>query len=171
MHPPAGPAAPSEPTPHDREGDDRLRETGTLALYALVTLAADLTALPSTASRTVVLGTLGATAVGLGLAHWYAYTLSTTFVRHGLHLGEIVLGLRQLATTVAIALALAIPFMLLPVPAAFTLARWEVTLGTGGVAYLIARWRGASRVTALAYAAVALLIGVSIIAIEAVLHH
>ena len=147
------------------------RETATLAFYTLITLAAELATLSQATSRGDAVAALWATAIGLGLAHWYATTLSTTLVHHGVDARQILLGLRQVATTSVVAAALTLPFLVLPAPTAFVVARWEVTLGSGGVAYLIAVRRGASRATALASAGVALAIGLTVILVKAALVH
>jgi hypothetical protein len=146
------------------------REAVTMVLYVSVVEIAELAAIPEQHfSDGHVTGPVGAsllavvwgTAVGLAIAHWFAFRLAAPAFR-----GErptrldTYIGLAQVGAAMLVALVSSIPVLL------FSDVRAQETTGDvpalviGFVGYLLARYTGRSRLTSLFYAATALALGV-----------
>jgi hypothetical protein len=146
------------------------REAVTMVLYVSVVEIAELAAIPEQHFATGrVSGPVGAsllaivwgTAVGLAIAHWFAFRLAAPAFR-----GErptrldSYIGLAQAGGAMLVAAVSSIPVLL------FSDLRAQETTGDvpalviGIVGYLIARSTGRSRLTSVFYAATALALGV-----------
>jgi hypothetical protein len=156
-----------------------LREATTMILYVSVVEIAELAALPETHfSNGRVTGAVGGqllaivwgTAVGLALAHWFAFRLAAPAFRgeHPSYL-DTQIGLVQLAGAVLVAALSSVP------PLVFSGVRAQETTGdvpallVGVLGYLIARHSGSSRVAAVAYGATGCAIGVVVALIKSAL--
>jgi hypothetical protein len=155
----------------DREARTEIfREAVTMVLYVSVVEIAELAAIPEQHFATGrVSGPVGAsllaivwgTAVGLAIAHWFAFRLAAPAFR-----GErptrldSYIGLAQAGGAMLVAAVSSIPVLL------FSDLRAQETTGDvpalviGIVGYLIARSTGRSRLTSVFYAATALALGV-----------
>jgi hypothetical protein len=146
------------------------REAVTMVLYVSVVEIAELAAIPEQHFRDGhVTGPVGAsllaivwgTAVGLAIAHWFAFRLAAPAFR-----GErptrldTHIGLAQVGAAMLVAAVSSIPVLL------FSDVRAQETTGDvpalviGVVGYLIARTTGRSRLTSCFYGATALALGV-----------
>jgi hypothetical protein len=150
---------------------NRAREVATVAFYVSVTLAAELAAASSEDSKTLLVGALWGTAIGLALAHWYAQTITTAIARGSFHKNDAAEGLREVGAAVIVALVLTLPFVVFPTPAALALSRWGVVIGTSLISLALARAAGAGWTRALVEAAVVFAIGVAVIETKAALSH
>jgi hypothetical protein len=146
------------------------REAVTMVLYVSVVEIAELAAVPEQhLSGGRVTGPVGAsllaivwgTAVGLAIAHWFAFRLAAPAFRgeRPTRLDNYI-GLAQVGAAVLVAAVSSIPVLL------FSDLRAQETTGDvpalviGLVGYLIARSTGRSRLTSVFYAATALALGV-----------
>jgi hypothetical protein len=146
------------------------REAVTMVLYVSVVEIAELAAVPEQHfSSGRVTGPVGAsllaivwgTAVGLAIAHWFAFRLAAPAFRgeRPTRLDNYI-GLAQVGAAVLVAAVSSIPVLL------FSDLRAQETTGDvpalviGLVGYLIARSTGRSRLTSVFYAATALALGV-----------
>src|SRR3954449_6011863 len=146
------------------------RETVTMVLYVSVVLIAELAAIPEThfADGTVtgavggqLLAIVWGTAVGLALAHWFAFRLAAPAFR-----GErptrhdTYIGMAQVAGAMFVAAVSSIPVLF------FSDVRDQETTGDvpavliGVVGYLIARYTGKSRTASAFFGLTALALGV-----------
>jgi hypothetical protein len=150
---------------------NRAREVTTVAFYVSVTLAAELAAASSDESKTVLVGALWGTAIGLALAHWYAQTITAAIARGSFHRSDAASGLREVGAAVGVALVLTVPFLLFPTSAALALSRWGVVVGTSLISLALARAAGAGWSRALVEALVVFAIGSAVIETKAALTH
>ena len=147
-----------------------LREAITMVLYVSVVEIAELAAIPEehfTGGRVTgavggqLLSIVWGTAVGLAIAHWFAFRLAAPAFR-----GErptrqdTYVGLAQVGGAMLVAVVSSIPVLL------FSDVRAQETTGDmpalliGVVGYLIARYTGRSRIAAVFYGITALALGV-----------
>ena len=146
------------------------REAVTMVLYVSVVEIAELAAIPEQhLAGGRVTGPVGAsllaivwgTAVGLAIAHWFAFRLAAPAFRgeRPTRLDHYI-GLAQVGAAVLVATVSSVPVLL------FSDLRAQETTGDvpalviGIVGYLIARSTGRSRLTSVFYAATALALGV-----------
>jgi hypothetical protein len=156
-----------------------LREATTMILYVSVVEIAELAALPErhfSAGR--VTGAVGAqlvailwgTAVGLALAHWFAFRLAAPAFRgeRPTYLDNQI-GLAQLGGAVLVAALSSVP------PLLFSDVRAQETAGdvpavlVGVVGYLVARHAGSSRLASVAYGVAACAVGILVALIKSAL--
>jgi hypothetical protein len=150
---------------------NRAREVTVVAFYVSVTLAAELAAASSDDSKTLLVGALWGTAVGLALAHWYAQTITTAIARGSFHKDDAAEGLREVGAAVAVAFVLTIPLLVFQTPAALAVSRWGVVVGTSLISLALARTAGARWPRAFLEALIVFVIGVAIIETKAFLSH
>jgi hypothetical protein len=146
------------------------REATVMVLYVSVIEIAELAAIPEGHfSDGHVTGPVGAellgivwgTALGLALAHWFAFRLAAPAFRGDAptHLDNQI-GLAQLAGAVFVAAVSSVPVLL------FSDLREQETTGyvpallVGAIGYLVSRRVGSSRIAACAYGLTALVLGV-----------
>jgi hypothetical protein len=156
-----------------------MREATVMILYVSVVEIAELAALPeSHLSFGRVTGPVGGhllaivwgTAVGLALAHWFAFGLAAPAFR-----GErpshhdTQVGMAQLAGAVLVAVLSSLPVLL------FSNVRAQETTGdvpallVGVVGYLVARQTGSSRLASAFYGVTALALGVVVALVKSLL--
>jgi hypothetical protein len=150
---------------------NRTREVTVVAFYVSVTLAAELAAASPDDSKTILVGALWGTAIGLALAHWYAQTITAAIGRGSFHKSDAVEGLREIGAAVGMAFVLSVPFLLFATPTALVLSRWGVVIGSSLIALALARSAGAGWMRALVEAAIVFAIGVAVIETKAALSH
>ncbi len=179
--PDGGPALGPTPSPmssHERR-TELLREATVMILYVSVVEIAELAALPERhlpGGRVTgpvadeLLAVLWGTAVGLALAHWFAFRIAAPAFRGGHPTShDNLIGVAQLGGAVLVAALSSLPALL------FSNARAQETTGdvpavlVGVVAYLIARHTGSSRFSSVCYGAVALALGVVVALVKGVL--
>jgi hypothetical protein len=155
------------------------REAVTMVLYVSVVEIAELAALPEEHfTHGVVSGPVGTqllaivwgTAVGLAIAHWFAFRLAAPAFR-----GErpsrhdTYIGLAQVAGAIFVAAVSSVPVLLLPdVQAQETTGDVPAVL-IGLVGYLLARYLGKSQLASLLYGVTALALGVLVALVKTIL--
>jgi hypothetical protein len=156
-----------------------MREATVMVLYVSVVEIAELAALPeghfaqgraTGAVGGALLAIVWGTAVGLALAHWFAFGLAAPAFRgeRPSHL-DFQIGLAQLAGAVVVAALSSIPAVL------FSNVRAQETTGdvpailVGVVGYLVARQTGSSRFVAVFYGITALALGVLVALVKGIL--
>ena len=154
------------------ERGDLLRAAAAMVLYVSVVEIAELAALPERhLSDGSVTGPVGAqllaivwgTAVGLALAHWFAFGLAA----HGLR-GEmptrydVHVGLVQVAAAALVAAITSLPVLFLSDLRAQQTTGEVPAVIVGVISYAVARAAGRSRMTALGLGMAALAIGVAV---------
>src|SRR3954466_15513451 len=147
-----------------------LREAVTMILYVSVVLIGELAAIPEKhfsdgrvtgAVGEQLLGIVWGTAVGLAIAHWFAFRLAAPAFR-----GErptrldTYIGLAQVGAAMLVAAVSSIPVLILSDVQAQETTGDAPAFIIGIVGYLLARSMGRSRLTSLFYAATALALGV-----------
>jgi hypothetical protein len=154
-----------------------IREATVMILYVSVVEIAELAALPEKRfAHGQVTGAVGGyllaiiwgTAVGLALAHWFAFRLAAPAFRgeRPTHV-DTQIGLAQLAGAVLVAAVSSLPVLL------FSDVRAQETVGdvpallVGAVGYLVARHTGSTRLASLFYGLTALAIGVVVALVKA----
>jgi hypothetical protein len=150
-----------------------------MILYVSVVEIAELAALPEShfahgrvtgAAGGQLLEIVWGTAVGLALAHWFAFRFAAPAFRgeRPTH-HDTQIGLAQLAGAVLVAALSSLPVLL------FSDVRAQETVGdvpallVGTVGYLVARQTGSSRVASLFYGVTALAVGVTVALIKSAL--
>src|SRR5262245_27255313 len=155
------------------------REAITMVLYVSVVEIAELSALPEEhfahgrvtgAVAGQLLAILWGTAVGLAIAHWFAFQFAAPLFR-----GErpnrlaVAIGLGQVAGAVLVAAVSSLPVLLL------SNVRAQETTGDvpavliGVVAYVVSRIAGRPRVVSLLYGVTALALGVAVALVKSIL--
>jgi hypothetical protein len=165
---------------HDlEERAELIREAATMILYVSVVEIAELAALPEEHfSNGSVTGPVGAqllavvwgTAVGLALAHWFAFRVAAPGfrgdrpTRH-----DTRIGLAQLSGAVFVAAVSSLPVVF------FSDVRAQETVGDvpaliiGVIAYLVARATGKARLPSLFYGVTALALGIVVALVKTAL--
>jgi len=150
-----------------------------MVLYVSVVEIAELAALPeSHLSFGRVTGPVGShllaivwgTAVGLALAHWFAFGLAARAFRGerpSLH--DTQVGLAQMAGAVLVAALSSLPVLLFSDVRAQELTGDVPAVLVGVVGYLVARQTGSSRLASAFYGAAALAVGVVVALVKSLL--
>jgi hypothetical protein len=153
-----------------------LREATTMVLYVSVVEIAELAALPeSHFSNGHVTGPVGAsligllwgTAVGLALAHWFAFRLAAPAFR-----GQRVtsldtrIGLAQVGAALFVAAVSSLPVLFLNDVRAQEFTSYVPAIIIGVIGYLIARSTGKGRFAATFYGITALALGVLVATVK-----
>src|SRR5580765_1499570 len=147
-----------------------LREAATMVLYVSVVEIAEFAALPEghfTHGRVTgpvggqLLAILWGTALGLAIAHWFAFRVAAPGFRGETPSGrDVQIGLAQLGGAVFVAAVSSLPVLL------FSDVRAQETVGDvpaviiGVIGYFVARASGKSRVPAVFYGLTALALGI-----------
>jgi hypothetical protein len=155
------------------------REAITMVLYVSVVEIAELAAIPEThGAHGTVTGAVGAqllaivwgTAVGLAIAHWFAFRLAAhAFRGEAATRHDTYIGLAQIGGAMFVAAVSSLPVIL------FSDVRAQETTGDvpailiGLVGYLIARYVGKSRVASVFFGLTALALGILVATVKGLL--
>ncbi len=156
-----------------------IREAVTMVLYVSVIEIAELAVLPAE-HRTGghVDGPVGAellaiiwgTAIGLAIAHWFAFRLAGRAFRGDRVTGlDTKVGLAQVGAAIFVALISSLPVLLLDDVGAQVVTGWIPAVLIGIVGYLIARETGRRRVAAAVYGLTALALGLLVAIVKSAL--
>ncbi|MDQ1508181.1 MAG: hypothetical protein QOG50_25 [Actinomycetota bacterium] len=156
-----------------------LREAATMVLYVSVVEIAEFAALPEdhfTHGRVSgpvggqLLAILWGTAVGLAIAHWFAFRIAAPGFRGEAPTGrDFRIGLAQLGGAVFVAAVSSVPVLL------FSDVRAQETVGDvpaviiGVIGYFVARSSGKSRVPSVFYGVTALALGIVVALVKSTL--
>ena len=151
--------------PADHRRKEVVREAMTMALYVAVCLLAALSAIAESSDHghVQVLGIIWGTAIGLVLAHIYAFRMSTRLVAAGVvPPAERELALAQVVGAAVVAVMCTIPVVVLSPTSELDTVRLLLAGFIATVAFLVARNSGASTFRSTLYAALSLLVGVAV---------
>ena len=164
----------------DDDRDEALREALTMVLYLSITLLATLTALPSGADGAVddhgsggvhglsLVGLIWGTAIGLTLAHFFAFRLTArAFTGGKVSEKDVRIGLSQLAGAAFVAVSCTIPVLLIGDSDEVQATTLVPALIIGVTGYLIARRAAHStNVQSLIIGGVVMVLGLTVAAIK-----
>lgn len=153
-----GPAAPTEHFVVELR-----REGYTMALYVAICLLGALLALPEDEVRPHSLRVVWGVTIGLAAAHWFAFRLSTRLVAAGsFGRSDVRLATAQLLGAAAVAMLSTIVILIFP--ERLEIVATELLLATfvALVGFVAIRGGGASRIRALLYALVLLMVSVGL---------
>lgn len=164
---------------HDDTRTEIFREAVTMVLYVSVVEIAELAALPEEhfdggrvtgAVGGDLLAIIWGTAIGLAIAHWFAFRMAAPAFR-----GErptrhdTYIGLAQVAGAVLVAAASSLPVVFLSDVRAQEFTGDVPALVIGVIGYLLARYSDRSRLAAAFYGLTALALGVLVAAVKSLL--
>ena len=139
-----------------------------MALYVAICVLAALTAVSDEATTELrVLAIVWGTTIGLALAHWFAFNVSSRLVREGtVRRRETEIALAEISGAAAVAIVATVPVLLLPKPIEYGVVRFVLALFIGVVAYEVARSSGADRVRSTMYALSVLFVAMVVVVIK-----
>ena len=147
-----------------------LREATTMVLYLSVVEIAEVAALPESRSATgattgavgpTLLALIWGTAVGLALAHWFAFRIAAPAFRGDrVTRHDNLVGLAQLGGAIFVALVSSVPALLADPHSSQLATGLVLALLIGVVGYVIARTSGRSHTSSIFYGLTALALGV-----------
>jgi hypothetical protein len=151
--------------------EDRLREAMTMALYVSLVLCGEFVTLRGhLESAAFALSVIWGTAVGLTLAHVFAFNLAGMLVeREAFRRQAPAVAIAQVLAAGAVAVALSLPFAVLDLSQALTLDQYIVAGFIGGTGWGIAHAAGRSGLQALAVGFFMLALGVAVVLVKAAL--
>jgi hypothetical protein len=155
------------PEGEDEEAEERrieLRlEASTMALYVSVVLLATLVALDDSADPTELLGLIWGTTIGLALAHYFAFRMSSRLVRGTtLHRRDLDVASAQLGGAALVAAICTVPVILFPAESEYDVVRLLLALLLGIAGYAAGRSGGASVARSLVSGLTTLVLGIAV---------
>ena len=147
------------------------KEAYTMALYVAICLLAALVAIPEGGeAHARVLGIVWGVTVGLALAHWFAFRVSSRLVGAGtVRAHDLEAAGAQLGGAVVVAVIATVPVLLFSDDLELRLAVYVLAGFISRVGYAVARGAGAGRPRAVVYAALVLAVGLAIAVLKNVL--
>ena len=142
-----------------------------MSLYVCLVLAAELVVLAGApGSERAAVATLWGAAIGLTLAHIFAFHLASRAVAGGrLDAHEWRAIWLQIAAAATVAAALSVPFFLLPKDAAITVDEYMIAGFVGAISYVTARVSGGTQLRAALFGAVMLSLALVVVLAKAAL--
>ncbi|MCB0969735.1 MAG: hypothetical protein KDB37_23080, partial [Ilumatobacter sp.] len=141
--------------------EELVKEAATMALYVAICLLAALTVASHDTfeHRRSVVAVVWGTTLGLALAHWFAFRLSSRLVASGsVRRSDAELAVAQLVGSIAIAAVATIPVLLVDGEAQLDATRWVVAGCIAIVGFGVARSSGASIVRSVLYGSATLIV-------------
>ncbi len=158
---------------------DALREAMTMVLYLSIVLLATLAALPSGAEAPAdghggggihgvqLVGLIWGTAIGLALAHWFAFRLTARAFSGGKPTeDDFYVGLAQLAGAALVAALCTIPVLLIGDANEVRATTFVPGVIVGIAGYFTARAGGRTKTQALVLGGIVLLLGLAVAAVK-----
>jgi hypothetical protein len=144
------------------------REAFEMALYVAICLLAALTAVSDDHTNELqVFEIVWGTTLGLSLAHWFAFNVSSRLVSVGQERKrERDVVFAQLAGAAAVAVIATIPVVLLPTSIEFDVVRFVLAFVISVVGYEVARSSGADRVRSFLYALAVMVVANLVVVIK-----
>ncbi|HEY7466111.1 MAG TPA: hypothetical protein VIB47_05405 [Dehalococcoidia bacterium] len=151
--------------------EERLREALTMALYVSLVLAAEFVSIEGhLESKSFAISVIWGTALGLTLAHVFAFNLSgMLFSRGTLGTEARAAMLYQVAATAGVAAVLSFPFLLLRLSEALDVDKYLVAGFIGITGWGVARTAGRSGVHALTIGLIMLALAIAVVLAKAAL--
>ena len=137
-------------------GEDRLevrKEALTMALYVAICLMASLIVIPESAEAdTTVMGLIWGVTLGLALAHWFAFRVSSRMVGAGtIRSSDVELAGAQLLGAAGVAVVVSVGVLLLPDSLELEGAEFLLAALISLIGFAVARGAGASLLRAVVY--------------------
>ena len=145
-----------EAVPPAEDATELRKEAYTMALYVAICLLAALAAVrePADDGEGRTLELVWGTTVGLALAHWFAFSVSSRLVASGrVRRPDAEAAAAQLAGAAAVGLLATVPVLLLPTSAELDVVRLVLAGFIALVGYTVARSSGASGMRSVIYGA------------------
>ncbi len=148
-----------------------LREGVTMALYVSLSLLAVIVALPNE-SETTQAATIAVTSLGLILAHWMAFRISSRYAQRGQVTKESVelIG-AQISGGLIVTVVAVVPVILFDRPLGSEISLGLLTLFVCATAYVAARSVPVSRTRALIYVGIILALTAGIVTLKTLVGH
>jgi hypothetical protein len=139
-----------------------------MTLYVCLVLAAEFVAGgDDVESERFAVEVIWGTAVGLALAHVFAFNLATKLLVRGRLSHEVrAAAWAQLAAAAIVAFVVTIPFVLFPLGRALRVDAFLVSALIGSAAYGAARGSGAGRTRSIVYGTIVLAIAVAVVSVK-----
>jgi hypothetical protein len=148
------------------ESDLRLElrlEASTMALYVSVVLLATLAALDDTTEDAELVALIWGTTLGLALAHFFAFRMSSRLVRGtSFHRRDLDIAVAQAGGAIAVAALCTIPVLVLRTDAEYDVVRLLLGLLLGIAGYAAGRTGGTSRLRSAVMGAATLVLGLAV---------
>ena len=146
-----GPAAPLTGVSEDRL--ELRKEALTMALYVAICLMASLIVIPESAeAETTVMGLIWGVTLGLALAHWFAFRVSSRMVGAGtIRSSDVQLAGAQLLGAAGVAVVVSVGVLLLPDSVELEGAEFLLAALIALIGFAVARGAGASLLRAVVY--------------------
>lgn len=146
-------------------------ESTTMGLYVSVVLLATLVAIDtSETSSAEILAIVWGTTIGLALAHFFAFRMSSRLVRGGsFHRHDLDLAVAQIGGALSVALLCTIPVVLLPTDSEVDAVRILLAMLLGIAGYASGRTNGASRPRSIVMGVFALVLGLTVALVKSLL--
>ena len=105
--------------------------------------------------------------MGLALAHWFAFNVSSRLVTEGtLRRRQTEIAVAEISGAAAVAIVATVPVLLLPKSIEYGVVRFVLALFIGVVAYEVARSNGAERMRSTMYALSVLFVPIVVVVIK-----
>jgi hypothetical protein len=139
-----------------------------MALYVAICLMASLIVIPESAEAdTTVMGLTWGITLGLALAHWFAFRVSSRMVGAGtIRSSDVELASAQLLGAAGVALLVSVGVLLLPDSVELEGAEFLLAALISLIGFAVARGAGASRFRAVVYSLFVLVCAVMIAAVK-----
>ena len=147
---------------------EAVREAVTMALYVCIVLGAEFVAVADRADEeALTVGAIWGTAVGVALAHVFAFNLAARLFAGG----KVAPGTRraawaQLGAAAAVAAILSVPFLFLSLGPALDVSGYLLAGLIGVTAYVASREAGASRARSLVDGLIALAVAMAVVSVK-----
>ena len=147
---------------------EAVREAVTMALYVGVVLAAEFVAVEEHAvAEPSTVAVIWGTALGVALAHVFAFNLAARFFAGGRIARETRRAVwAQLASASAVAFVVTVPFLFLALGPALEVSGFLVAALIGVTAYVASREAGAGRIRSLVDGLIALAVATAVVSVK-----
>lgn len=166
---------------HHRHRHELRREFAVMVLYVSIVLLATLAALPAaygdaadaaSAGDISLLAIVWGTAIGLALAHWFAFVVAAAGFRSGtLHRHDLELATAHVAAAALVALCTTIPIVITNDIPDVKAAAFAPAVFIGLAGYRVARSAGRSAGASVLAGVVGLVLGLAVAGVKAFLSH
>jgi peptidoglycan/LPS O-acetylase OafA/YrhL len=151
-----------------------LREGMTMALYISIVLLATFVALPKGSNEAHdgvhgvgLIGLIWGTALGLALAHWFAFRVTASAFSEGaVPDKDVKIGIAQIVAAAGVAAACTVPVLIADEASDVETASWVPALILGFAGVVVARQSNRSRLQAIIVGGVVMVLGLAIAAVK-----
>jgi fumarate reductase subunit C len=172
------PVSDSQRAEIDEDRIEILREATVMAFYVSIVLLATLAALPSGETSgdghveggvhgIALIGLIWGTTIGLALAHWFAFRLTSSAYGGGhASMKDIRIGIAQIAGAMSVAVLCTIPVLLVGDANDVPVTTFVPALIIGSAGFTVAHASGRTRFQSLILGGVVMLLGVTVAALK-----